>query len=584
MRVRFLSGQTDGGKTDQSASRRGATLTERSIQELRLRTSVKNALLRQGISHVSQLEQLSAGQILRLRGIGVSGLREIKYAIRLGRPLETSDQGLLAADVLVRLASHLHLSRVSIKELELSVRVENALDRAGIRTLGDLLGRDVQSVARLRGFGARALEETRQAVDTLATAVQQGGWVSRYGWTESREVERTDSAPQHQLQTPPWILGEEVPMSESAPSLDECVASLLVPDRAWELLERRVGPHERLTLEAVAKQFRLTRERVRQIQQHAVRCLNKRLRQAVPALNVLDVEADNARGLSVGTIPFETVLSHYQRALSRAGWRDVSERSLLRLAVMVRAVCDSGNVAVEAEWPNSSFVICAAPPPIRAHSRVASQLRREASEEKAKNRTWTYAELVQAVLQAAGSPLHWREIVARAEELGHHEKFSAQSLFNAMVANPEKFARTGPGTYGLTTLGHIAVDPYVDIIAGVLRVVGKPLSYGELLQRVTIKRPIKPGSFQMYVDLHPRFYKSVQGSYGLRSWLPPRGKQTLRTPRTLVEDSDSLQRVDRAKAKGYRVDAIVERDLSSGATMLTAELVIAQDGPNIARL
>lgn len=64
----------------------------------------------------------------------------------------------------------------------------------------------------------------------------------------------------------------------------------------------------------------------------------------------------------------------------------------------------------------------------------------------------------------------------------------------------------------------------------------------------------------MYLDMHPRFYKSINGTYGLRTWLPPREKQNLRTPEWLVEDSKSFERVERSKQRGYDVEGIIETD------------------------
>ena len=44
----------------------------------------------------------------------------------------------------------------------------------------------------------------------------------------------------------------------------------------------------------------------------------------------------------------------------------------------------------------------------------------------------------------------------------------------------------------------------------------------------------------MLLDMYPRFYKSLENTYGLRAWLSPREKQTLRTPEWLVESLDFM--------------------------------------------
>lgn len=108
--------------------------------------------------------------------------------------------------------------------------------------------------------------------------------------------------------------------------------------------------------------------------------------------------------------------------------------------------------------------------------------------------------------------------------------------------------------------GYVTVDPYPDVIAGVLRCAGRPLAYGELFQRVSAIRSVKGTSLTMNLNLHPRFYTASDGSFGLRVWLPVREKQTLLTPDHLVETAASLRRVEKAKARRYDVDRIVDED------------------------
>jgi len=104
------------------------------------------------------------------------------------------------------------------------------------------------------------------------------------------------------------------------------------------------------------------------------------------------------------------------------------------------------------------------------------------------------------------------------------------------------------------------VDTYPDIMADALKKAGRPLSFGDLYQRVHAVRTIERSSFTLFLSEHPRFYKSAEGTYGLRAWLPSREKQTLLTPTWQVETPDSYRRVARASDRGYDIHNMIERD------------------------
>ena len=90
------------------------------------------------------------------------------------------------------------------------------------------------------------------------------------------------------------------------------------------------------------------------------------------------------------------------------------------------------------------------------------------------------------------------------------------------------------------------------------------LEYADVLHRVLGKQSVKAGSVDLTLKMHPRFYCSLSGKYGLRAWLAAREDQTLRTPKDLVETAVSLRRVPRATARGYDVERFAERDRKRG--------------------
>lgn len=166
------------------------------------------------------------------------------------------------------------------------------------------------------------------------------------------------------------------------------------------------------------------------------------------------------------------------------------------------------------------------------------------------------------VLSQAKEPLHWSVIVEKSYNLGRRKSFSSAGIYNTLLRYPKEFVRIGPGTYALVEWGLTEIDYYPDIIASVLSDEQKPLNVDNLFVRVNSSRPIKRTTLQMYLDMHPRFYKSIDGTYGLRCWLLPKENQTLRTPEYLIEDMSSFVRIERAIARGYDVDSIVTADKS----------------------
>jgi hypothetical protein len=179
---------------------------------------------------------------------------------------------------------------------------------------------------------------------------------------------------------------------------------------------------------------------------------------------------------------------------------------------------------------------------------------------KAERRKWTYKDLAEKVLRDAGEPMHFSEIAGAAERLRRRASVTLSGLHNALHYDKERFAWVSPGTYGLREWGLESVETFPALIAQSLTAKGRPLTKGELFAAVNSRRPIQPASLTMFLDLHPRFYRCVDGRYGLRAWLPPRDRQTLRTPSWQVEDAASFERVEAARKRGYDVDALVLQD------------------------
>ncbi|MFC1501905.1 DNA-directed RNA polymerase subunit alpha C-terminal domain-containing protein, partial [bacterium] len=57
------------------------------------------------------------------------------------------------------------LLKMSVEELELSVRSQNCLKAANIQTIGDLVRRDDQEMLKFRNFGRKSLQELSKILE-----------------------------------------------------------------------------------------------------------------------------------------------------------------------------------------------------------------------------------------------------------------------------------------------------------------------------------------------------------------------------------------------------------------------------------
>jgi hypothetical protein len=197
-------------------------------------------------------------------------------------------------------------------------------------------------------------------------------------------------------------------------------------------------------------------------------------------------------------------------------------------------------------------------PPVLKHKKVAAEVEQEYHGRK----KLPYSKIAYQILAEAGEPLHWSLIVERAYELNRRSSFDSTTLYNAILRNKNLFVRVSQGTYALVEWGIGEVNTYPDIITSILKQVQKALSLDTLYSRVNSVRSVKRQSLVMYLDLHPRFYKSMESTYGLRIWLAPREQQTLRTPEWLVEEPSSFDRLERAARRGYKIDGLLRDEKS----------------------
>lgn len=336
-------------------------------------------------------------------------------------------------------------------------------------------------------------------------------------------------------------------------SLAQTYSVLRFDARLWQVLEMRVD--KLMTLEEIGNHFKVTRERIRQIERRAWDQFKKHTIIIAPIFDLM--EQNIQRKYESG----EELTSNIKDILLKndciASEADIKKFILLTRALVFLDPEISNSGYVEKRWKQLSYFACRIEPPVIRHHKTAEDV----EEKKERNRKLSYKEMACQILENEGQPLHWSEIANRAYHLKRRETFNSTALYNALMNHPQIFVRVDSGTYALVEWRFSQVDTYPDIIASILKSSGKPLSADAIYHKVNEIRQVKQSTLIMSLEMHPRFYKSLQKTYGLRAWLPPREKQTLRTPEWLVEDRESYKRLEQAGQRGNNIESIIQADL-----------------------
>ena len=515
----------------------GADIGRAPIEVLGLNVRATNCLRRANVKRVRDLVRRAEDDLLRVPNLGEGTLEHIcsvlrEHGLELGR--EADGDGVSQVDGRESVGLE-----ASVNVLGLNVRASNCLRRLGAGRVEDLVGLREADLLMVPNMG-------RGTVEHISAVLREYGLELDSMRGQSGSVDGDEAVVA-------GASGNSGEAREHPANWVQVVKELPVAERTWSVLEGRFGVGRRLTLRTLADSIGVTRERVRQIEKAGVGVLNMQVKRLRPGLR----ELEEFLGERVAG-SFEADVDHLVAEIRNVSNGVPLGEDVHRLLVVLRALTGAGNA--EGTWPILSFRACMLSPAMEKHSEVRKRLDQAEAAARERTRQWTYRELALHVLREEQGPLHWGEIAERCEVLGKRKDFSASSCFNQMQIDKDLFVRVGQGTYALTEWGIGRSETLNDLIASLLFESSKCLSYGEILHRSSARQDVKALSIQMTLDLHPRFYRSLSGRYGLRAWLPTRDRQTLRTPKDLVEAEDSGRRVSNALAKGYNVARMVSED------------------------
>ena len=255
-----------------------------SVGDIRCLNRTVNALLRNRYFTLGQLDGLSPGRLVKLRNVGEHGISELSKEIlkicEMGLsyfPEKQAEHG--AGDGSLHestqdftkarraLESQRYLAKwfptlpknISVPDKWLEVRTDschfdnrttNALERNGLQFLRDLNGMPTYRLLQLRGIGNHGVMELTSKLEDL--------------FAEGDPDPRLT----HMAETPVNVEDALNMMRRNSPSFDDRV--VLVMTARFGLLG-----HPRMTLQQIGEHFRVSRERVRQIEKVGLRRLKK---------------------------------------------------------------------------------------------------------------------------------------------------------------------------------------------------------------------------------------------------------------------------------------------------------------------
>ncbi len=114
-------------------------------------------------------------------------------------------------------------------------------------------------------------------------------------------------------------------------------------------------------------------------------------------------------------------------------------------------------------------------------------------------------------LRRHGSPMHFREVAAAITKLFGRKAHEA-TTHNELIKD-DRFVLVGRGLYALKEWGY-RVGPVVEIVKHILRESKEPLSREEIMKRVAKERYVKPNT--IVVNLQNPIFSKVNGKYALK--------------------------------------------------------------------
>jgi hypothetical protein len=504
------------------------------VEELAIDTHARHQLKHTSLYTAAEILLTGKPRLRSLRNIGAVSADRIWDAVshHLGLP---GDQ--LAVAALPQEKDYLETWDTPITVLPLTQRTFDALRSMGVSRIAELIKARPAAGNKFLGMEEMQLDEIEKALCLHMVQTARARLLDLTGLPA--------------FPAPPSL--------EATPVADMALPLPKLSERDWALLEYR--GMQLASLKQTGAKFGLSKGSLRRTIEQAYDQLRRKMVFLSLFLDHFErkseaLQKDLLQGsLDLGTLALHLLSEPVPPELAVEEWQ--AERLILLMRSMVLQPDSWFQVHIELRWPSFILASCLVEPAITKHNPVKGLLRARKLERKNK----TYAELAYQILAKSGKPMHVFAIAEEARQLGRRNSIRREAVQNILITRKDLFLRVGQGVYALAEWGGQAPENYPAIIASVLREANRPMPMDWIREPVSAIRPIKPSSLRMMLNLHVRFYKSIQNTYGLRAWLPKAGDaQKTSLPDWQMEAPDSLKRVERASAKGIDVEKIVAQD------------------------
>ncbi|MDE1988602.1 MAG: hypothetical protein KGJ58_01790 [Patescibacteria group bacterium] len=319
-------------------------------------------------------------------------------------------------------------------------------------------------------------------------------------------------------------------------------------DRSKEVIESRYGlgkNDERMTLEAIGQRYGITRERVRQIENHSIAAIRKskyyfeekdvfdELEQLIRALGGVIVEQDlldhiskdksvqnNINFLLVIGHPFKKVkedddfkhrwfvdeeLSNKVHASLKKVYENLKDEDLIPETEMIKAFMDHIKDVAD-KFKNEEMVKRWLSISKRMGKNPLGEWGKASSPNVSAKGMRDYAFLV---IRKHGSPIHFKEVARIISEV-FKKKAHIATCHNELIKDP-RFVLVGRGLYALSEWGYMS-GVVKDVIRKILEKHG-PLTKEEIIDKVMKERYVKENTIAVNLQNPKYFKKNKEGKY-----------------------------------------------------------------------
>lgn len=341
-------------------------------------------------------------------------------------------------------------------------------------------------------------------------------------------------------------------LSIQAQEASKTILKKLPTKRMKDVVEKRFGLKggRKKTLDSIGRGYRITRERVRQIEADALKFLHKKEHQAEvdPVLKSLEEHLERHGGVMAEKELLTTLVKnkeypHVSFLLSIgepfhyfAQTQEYHDRWALgkeKLETAERTISGVVSVLKESGQPVPYEVLAAL---------ASSKVREISGVEFSGDAARAYlgiSKLIQpnpygeyglsswpvirphgvrdkayTVLVKSGEPLHFRKVAAAIDKVGWSKKRAhPQTVHNELIKD-KRFILVGRGLYALAEWGY---EPGVirDVLASVLKKEARPLTREEIVELVSARRFVKPQTVLLNLQNKSLFKKTEDGKYTL---------------------------------------------------------------------